>query len=255
MASIAAIHTDTGTIDELKDIKGPALYYVTSVAWDAAGRKLYYTTDNNDWRDLNVYDVETHHAQRLIKDNRTGDLAFNAADQSLWGVRHDNGRSFLVEIPAPYHSTETRREFTYGDDIFDIDISPDGRYLTGAISDVSGRQKLVRFEIDQLRKGEAPFEVLHDFEYNSPGNFVYSPDGRYLYGSSYYTGASNLFRYDIETKKMDVISNAETGLFRPVPLAGRKIDRVRIHQPRIRARARSHPGVGRCECGEIFRRR
>jgi hypothetical protein len=219
MASIAAIHADTGAIDELKDIKGPGLYYVTSLAWDAAGRKLYYTTDNNDWRDLNVYDVETHHAQRLIKDNRTGDLAFNSADRSLWGVRHDNGRSFLVEIPAPYRTTETRREFPYGNDIFDIDISPDGRYLTGAISDVSGRQKLVRFQVDQLRKGDAPFEVLHDFEYNSPGNFVHSPDGRYLYGSSYYTGASNLFRYDIETKKTDVISNAETGLFRPIPLA------------------------------------
>ena len=36
---------------------------------------------------------------------------------------------------------------------------------------------------------------------------------------SYYTGASNLFRYNFETKKMDVISNAETGLFRPLPLA------------------------------------
>ena len=61
--------------------------------------------------------------------------------------------------------------------------------------------------------------MLYDFEYNSPGNFVYSPDGRFLYGSSYYTGASNLFRYNFETKKMDVISNAETGLFRPIPLA------------------------------------
>jgi hypothetical protein len=219
LASIAAIHIDTGAIEELKDIKGPSLYYVTSLAWDAAGRKLYYTTDNNDWRDLNVYDVETHHAERLIKDNRTGDLAFDAADNSIWGVRHDNGRSFLVEIPEPYKTTQTRREFDYGDDIFDIDISPDGRYLTGAISDVSGRQKLVRFRIEQLRRGEAVFEVLHDFEYNSPGNVVHSPDGRYLYGSSYYTGASNLFRYEIETKKMDVISNAETGLFRPIPLA------------------------------------
>lgn len=219
IASIAAIHPATGAIDELKDIKGPALYYVTSLAWDARGRKIYYTTDNNDWRDLNVYDVATHRSRRLIRDNRTGDLAFNAADQSLWGVRHENGRSFLVEIPAPYQKTELRREFNYGDDIFDIDISPDGRYLTGALADVSGRQKLVRFTIDDLRKGQAKFEVLHDFEYNSPGNFVHSPDGRYLYGSSYYTGASNLFRYDIATKKMDVISNAETGLFRPLPLA------------------------------------
>jgi hypothetical protein len=39
---------DTGKIEELKDIKGPALYYVTSLAWDPRGRKLYYTTDNND---------------------------------------------------------------------------------------------------------------------------------------------------------------------------------------------------------------
>ncbi len=113
---------------------------------------------------------------------------------------------------------QTRHSFDYGIDIFDIDVSPDGRYLTGAITDLSGRQKLVRFSIDQLRKGEAEFEVLYDFEYNSPGNFVFSADGKYLYGSSYTTGVSNLFRYDFETKKLDVISNAETGLFRPLPL-------------------------------------
>ena len=107
MASVAAIHVDTGKIDELKDIKGPALYYVTSLAWDPRGRKLYYTTDNNDLRDLNVYDVETHHSERLLKDIRTGDLAFDAADGSIWGVRHNNGLSSLVEIPAPYTDGES----------------------------------------------------------------------------------------------------------------------------------------------------
>ena len=30
-----------------------------------------------------------------------------------------------------------------------------------------------------------------------PNGFVFSPDGRYLYGSSYYTGVSNIFRYDL----------------------------------------------------------
>ena len=218
MASVAAVHLDTGNIEELKDIKGPALYYVTSLAWDARGRKLYYTTDNNDWRDLMVYDVDKRRAQRLLKDFRTGDLAFDSQDSSLWGVRHNNGLSTLVEMPAPYSEFKTRHDFDYGIDIFDIDVSPDGKYLTGAITDLSGKQKLVRFEIDQLRKGEAEFETLHDFEYNTPGNFVFSADGRYLYGSSYYTGASNLFRYDFETKKLDAISNAETGLFRPLPL-------------------------------------
>ncbi|HEX6894915.1 MAG TPA: hypothetical protein VF146_06560, partial [Bryobacteraceae bacterium] len=219
MASVAAVHLDTGQVEELKDIKGPALYYVASLAFDSRGRKLYYTTDNNDWRDLNVYDIGARRSTRLIKDVRTGDLAFDAQDGSLWGVRHDNGLSSLVEMDAEHKTFKTRRDFEYGTDIFDIDVSPDGQYLTGALTDVNGRQKLVRFRIDQLREAQAPYEVLYDFEYNSPGNFVFSPDGRFLYGSSYYTGASNLFRYDFETRKMDAISNAETGLFRPVPLA------------------------------------
>jgi hypothetical protein len=219
MASIAAIHADNGRIDELKSIQGPALYYVTSLAWDPAGRRIFYTTDNNAWRGLNVYDVDSHRSRLLLKGIRTGDLAFDTADGSVWGVRHNNGLSSLVVVPAPYKEMRPAHEFEYGSDIFDIDVSPDGRYLTGALADVAGRQKLVRFDTEKLRRGDASYEVLYDFEFNSPGSFVHSPDGRFLFGSSYYTGASNLFRYEFATRKMEVISNAETGLFRPIPLA------------------------------------
>jgi hypothetical protein len=48
---------------------------------------------------------------------------------------------------------------------------------------------------------------------------VFSPDGRYLFGSSYLTGVSNIFRYDLQSKKVDAVSNTDTGLFRPVPMA------------------------------------
>ena len=65
---------------------------------------------------------------------------------------------------------------------------------------------------------ERTHEVLYDFQFNSPDSFVFSPDGRYLFGSSYLTGASNLFRFDLETKKLDALSNSETGLFRPLLL-------------------------------------
>ena len=43
-------------------------------------------------------------------------------------------------------------------------------------------------------------------------------DGRYLYGSSYYTGVSNIYRYELATSKLEALSNAEVGYFRPVPL-------------------------------------
>jgi hypothetical protein len=52
---------------------------------------------------------------------------------------------------------------------------------------------------------------------------VFSRDGRYLYGSSYYTGVSNIFRYEVATGKMDAVSNAETGFFRPVPRSDGKL--------------------------------
>jgi hypothetical protein len=219
LAHIAEIHTGTGKIEHLKDIKGVGLYYVSSLALDLKQHQLFYTTNNEDWRNLNVFDLKTHQVKRLMKNTRVGDLAFDKADNSLWGIRHNNGISSLVEIEAPYTDVKSRIECEYGIDLFDVDVSPDGKYLTAAMSDLSGKQKLMRFEIEKLRTGEVSKEVLYDFEYNTPGNFVYAPDGRSMYGSSYYTGVSNLFRYDFETKKMEIISNAETGLFRPLPLA------------------------------------
>ena len=107
----------------------------------------------------------------------------------------------------------------YGYDVYALDISPDGEYMTAAFVDISGYQKLVRFKLSDLSTGVFEPENLYDFEVSSPANFVYSPDGRYLYGSSYFTGVSNIFRYDFEIDSMEVISNCETGFFRPVPVS------------------------------------
>src|SRR5205823_3858106 len=140
-------------------------------------------SDNSNWRDLNVLDVRTNQSRRLLRDTRTGDLVYNAHDDAVWGMRHNNGLSSIVRIPAPFREVKMVYTFPYGTDLFDIDISPDGTQLTGGMTDQSGRQKLVRFRTEKLLQGDAAFDVLHDFEYNTPGNFVFSPDGRFLYGS------------------------------------------------------------------------
>ena len=51
-----------------------------------------------------------------------------------------------------------------------------------------------------------------------PEGFVFSPDGRYLFGSSYYTGVSNIFRFEHQTGELEAVSNTETGFFRPIPI-------------------------------------
>ena len=222
-AHIVAISVDTWTLRKITEIPTPALYYVASLAFDPDSRTIFFTTHNSrQWRDLNAVNVDTGEVRHLIENPRIGDLAFNRADRSLWGVRHHNGLSTLVRVAAPHDSWNAITEvmvLPYGRDFFDIDVSPDGQYLTGSIIEVTGRQQLVRMKIAGLLAGQSPFEVLHEFAGNSPANFVHSPDGRFLYGTSYYTGVSNVFRYDFETKQLDAITNGINGFFRPVPVS------------------------------------
>jgi hypothetical protein len=221
MPYLAAIHLDSGRVEHLTDVRGGALYDVTSLTFDPDGRRLFFTTNNTrGLRSLNVFDLKTHKRTFIGHRLRIGDLVFCRKDGSLWGVRHDNGLSSLVRMEPPFKAARVLYTLPYASDLFGLDISPDGEQMTGALIDETGTQRLVRFQTADLLAGKTTHEVLYDFKYDSPDSFTFSPDGRYLYGSSYLTGASNLFRFDLDTKKLETLSNTETGLFRPMQLPG-----------------------------------
>jgi hypothetical protein len=217
MPYLAAIHLDSGRVKHLTDVNGGALYDVTSLAFDSEGRRLFFTTNNaHGMRSLNVFDLKTRKRTLIGHNLRIGDFVFCRKDGSLWGVRHDNGLSSLVLMEPPFKAVKVLYTLPYASDLFALDISPDGEHLTAALTDETGTQRLVRYQTADLLAGKTTHEVLYDFKYDSPDSFTFSPDGRYLYGSSYLTGASNLFRFDLETKKLETLSNTETGLFRPM---------------------------------------
>jgi hypothetical protein len=220
VAHIAAIPLDGSGTRFVHEVDGPALYSVCSLAWDPARRKLLYTKNNNEWRDLCELDPRTNRARTLIRNARLGDLAFDRADSSLWAVRHFNGASTIVRLRPPYTDWRMMCTFPFGRDVYDLDISPDGRHLAASMSEVSGRQSLRLFETASLASGDTASRTLHDFGSSIPTSFVFSGDGRCLYGSSYFTGVSNLWRYDLATDSLDLVTNAETGFFRPLPLGG-----------------------------------
>ncbi|HEX5133395.1 MAG TPA: hypothetical protein VFX92_13040, partial [Candidatus Krumholzibacteria bacterium] len=221
-AHVASIDIATGKIEKIHGVQTPALYYVTSLAFDEASRTLFYTTNNGKhWRDLNSLDIDTHEAKRLITDCRIGDLAYSAADSVLWGVQHHNGFSTLVRISPPYdqwHCILPVMDFKYGTDIFDVDVSPDGRMLTAAMLEITGVVKLVSLDVGSLMKGDAGYSVLYEFDKTAPANFVFTADGSHLYGTAYQTGVSNVFRWDVASEKMECVTNAEIGYFRPIPM-------------------------------------
>jgi hypothetical protein len=206
----------TGKIKPLTDLDGMMLYKVTSVAFDPETRTAFYTNQNYAYREVNAIGVDTGRKRRLLTDARIGDLAFNKADKSLWGIRHQNGFVTLVRIPPPYTSFNQIKTFRYGEILFDLDVSPDGELVAASYGAVDGKQSVKVWRRADLEQGNAdePVATL-SLAPSVPEMFTFTPDSKALLGNSYYTGVSNVFRFDIATGKYDVLTNASTGFFRP----------------------------------------
>jgi hypothetical protein len=216
---LAAIDLNSGQARQLTDVEGAVLYDVTSLAWDAASRVLFFTIGNHAWRSVWAYELDNGRRTELLREARIGAIAFNPADRSLLGVRHEHGHAQLVRVPFPYVGWETLHRFDFGVLATDLDVSPDGRLLAASVQDTRGDQFVRVFRIDRLRAGDA--EPVHQFRFGpaAPEGFVFTPDGRYLLGSAYFTGVSNLYRIELDTGRVEAVSNTETGLFRPIPRA------------------------------------
>ncbi|NJD30384.1 MAG: hypothetical protein FIB04_00650 [Gammaproteobacteria bacterium] len=213
-----------GKVRELQEVLGAVPFRVTSLAYDPATGTLFYTTDNTTYRNLMALDLKTGKSRMLLKAARIGDLAFNPQDRSLWGLRTNNGFAILVRIPYPYTEWKSVHVFPYSEVPFDLDISPDGTLLSTSVAGPD--EKNPQMQVMQVRVMQTAALLAGDatpyrkFMMGSavPEGFVFSRDGRFLLGSSFYTGVSNIYRYELETGKLDALSNAEIGFFHPIPL-------------------------------------
>ncbi len=218
LANIGMISLKDGSVRKLTNLKGPSLYRVTSLAYDAGEKKIYYTTDNNAYRDLMEIDLPSGDTKMLIEDGRTGDLALNPADHSIWGIRSLNGLDSLVRVGPEHDSWKLIHAFPYGRNLFDLDISPDGQYLSASIGEINGDQRIGVFRISDLQNGVINEIATMKRDPAVPEGGVFSPDGRYLYATAFYTGVSNVYRLELATGKVNAVSNAVTGFFRPIPM-------------------------------------
>ena len=218
-AYIGSMSLEDGSIEPLVDVKGPMLYRVTALAYDPDTKTAFYTTDNNaGYRDVMSLDTRTRATHMLFKDARIGDLVFDRADRSLWGIRHLNGIVTMVRMPYPYSEYRQVYSWPYGEIVYDLDLSPDGKLLSASHTAINGDQALHVMRVESLLAGDPAPVASFEFGTAVPEGFVFAPDGGSLYGSSYYTGVSNIYRYDLATKKVEALSNAQTGFFRPLPL-------------------------------------
>lgn len=219
VAHLAAVSLRDGSVRQLTEVEGPMHFRVTALAFDRERRRLLYTNDNNVLRDLMEYDLSSGKSRMLIENARVGELVFHQGSRTLWGLRGSRGRVSLVRFNEDLSDWTVLHTFPLGLAVYDLDISPDGRWMSASFGRINGDQSVRVLDIASLEAGEtAP---LYSFEMGTsvPESFVFSADGRFLLGSSYYTGISNIYRYDLERKELEALSNAETGFFRPTELA------------------------------------
>ncbi len=219
LAQIAEIDLSTGNIREIAPVMSPRLYFVTNIAYDESTGTIFITENNNNFRDLVLIDVESGDIIKKNEFMRFGDQVINKADKSLWGIRNYNGRSAISRLLPPYNTIEELYTIPFGYQLFDLDISNDGKNLSGTFADPNGNQKLVIFKIKDILQGDTKFQGIYEFEDNSASNFTFSEDGKYLFGTSYFTGVSNIFRVDIANKSAEIMTNTESGYFRPIQIS------------------------------------
>ena len=130
---------------------------------------------------------------------------------------------------------------------YDLDISPDGRLLSASMSDVNGDQFLRVWELDRLLAGRPDAAVASSASGSRSRRASSSRrDGRYLYGSSYYTGVSNIFRYEVATGDDRGGLERRNGLLPPGAARRRPAGRARLHGRGLRSRDhRAAPAQGR----------
>ncbi len=219
LGTIAQISLTDGSVRKITPIKGASLYRVTSLVYDPDSGKAYYTTDNYAWRDLMELDVATGERKMLLEDDRIGALALNRADKSIWGIRHLNGLDTLVRIRAAHDAWNQVLTFDYGTQLSDLDISPDGTLLCATISEIDGSSRLDVFRLDDLLAGKFKSIASLHLGTSIPEGGAFSPDGKYVYATSYYTGVSNVYRLNVDQNAYEAVSNAVTGFFTPLPMA------------------------------------
>ena len=174
----------------------------------------------------------------LQKDARIGDLAFNRADRALWGIRTERAPHAGADSGALHGSGTQVHTFPYGTVVYDLDVSPDGTQLVGVVRrDHGASSTCACCRSTALQRGDATPVAEFDFGTAVPNNFVFSPDGRYLYGSSYYTGVSNIFRYEIATQEARGGDQHRDRLLPAHSARRRRADRVPLHRRGLRAGA------------------
>lgn len=219
LAEIVKYNIEDGKLENMITLPSPSIIQVASVTYDENYKQLFYTTNNNQlYRDLWVYDLNTKKDKILFRDYRVGAITISPNKHELWGIQHHSGKATLVRSKYPYTELQSLYVFDVGDEFQDLSVNRNGNFLAATLHRSDGKQSIILIDLENLEKSRQ-FQYKTITSIGSPENPSWSIDGNFIYWNSYTNGVSNIFKYNISTEEITAITNTLKGLFRPVEIS------------------------------------
>lgn len=217
-AHITELDLKTHEMRKVVDVNGVQLYNPAFVALDTKGQRLIYTSNNSKMRALEVFDLKTNKVVKKRKYQRVNNIVYDNASDCLYGLFSNAGSQSIVRYDHDIENAEVIYAFPFGVSVFDMAVSHDGKMISVTTQGDNGEHTLQLFRTEDLAMAIFKPEKLVTWDDSNLGQFRFSLDDRYLIGSSYYTGVSNLWQIELASHKMEMISNTDIGLFAPLEI-------------------------------------
>ena len=215
-AHLTEIDLQTKKQRKLCDIYGIQLYDPAFVALDCNSQRIIYTSNNAKMRGLEIYDIKQNKVVKKKKYQRINNIVYDNTHDCVYGLFSNGGTQTIARMDRDLENIEAIYAFPFGVSVFDVDISHDGKWLSMTSQGDNGEHTLLMFNTEELAKAIFKPVELITLKDSNLGQFRFSLDDKYLIGSSYYTGVSNLWQINIETREMEMLTNTEIGMFAPV---------------------------------------
>lgn len=218
LAGILSFNIQSRSTKEITSLPTPSMLQVSSTAYDPSNGFLFYTTNNNLlYRDIWVIDTKTNDKKLLFEDYRVGQITVSPTTHDLWGVQHNDGKTFLMFSPFPYSEMVPLVLMDPGDDILQLAVSHDGKLLSAVIHKANGQQLLTAASCEEiLKSGQLNYQIIS--ENGSPENPSWSWDDNFIFWNAFTNGVSNIYKFDRTVSRITPLSNTLKGLFKPIEI-------------------------------------
>lgn len=205
------------------------------VQWSPDGKKLYYshiTENSNYYNDIYMFDIEKEKEEQITWHARALDPALSPDGKTIAYVNNDAGMQNLVLVDADGKNTRFLTNFNNGTQLYSPCWTPDGKKIVAGIMFEKNREIVIvnadAVPFNRMRKLTDSTFFADSLNYQKDFGLTMlvatpaderdpclSVDGKYLFFSSDKNGIFNIYRLDMETKKIEQVTNVVGGAFTP----------------------------------------